>query len=143
LKYDDIVPDDALYTECCEEAINRGIPMEGKYSIRPYMASGVEMLALTYAHLPDRATKMWICLFTAAISGIDNNIDDIEHVYAFNERFASCQPQGDPALQAIDTLLREIPRLYSPLVSNLIITSSLDYITSILIEHETKDMKVW
>lgn len=133
--------DETLYTECCHEAIARGIPMD---SIRSYMSNGVAM-ASTYNHLPDRATTVWICLLTAIFCNIDDNLSgeqDIVHVYRFNERFARCQPQGDPTLQVLDTLLREAPRHYSPLMSNLITTSILDYISSLLLDHETKDMQV-
>jgi hypothetical protein len=139
------MPDEALYTECCKEAINRDFPMDGKHSIRPYMSCGAAISATAYAHLPDRATMVWIGFFNAVLLGIDDNFggaQEIEHVYLFNERFASCQPQGDPALKALDSLLRETKRHYSPLVSNLIITSTLDYVSSLLIDHETKDMQV-
>ena len=134
------MPDEVLYAECCKEAINRDFPMDGKHSIRPVAVS-----ATAYAHLPDRATMVWISVITAVLFVIDDNIggaQDIEHVYHFNERFSSCQPQGDPALKALDSLLRETKRHYSPLVSNLIITCILDYISSVLIDHETKDMQV-
>ncbi|KAG0708641.1 hypothetical protein DFH29DRAFT_795041, partial [Suillus ampliporus] len=68
---------------------------------------------------------------------------DMEHVYCFNERFTSCQPQGDAVLNAWDVLLRETPGHHSPLVSNLITTSTLDYISGLLLEYETKGMQVW
>jgi hypothetical protein len=139
------VPNETLYTECCKEAINRDFPMDGKYSIRPYMSCGVALSTTAYAHLPDRATLVWIAVISAAILVIDDNFggaQEIEHVYLFNERFASCKPQGDPALKALDSLLRETQRHYSPLVANLIITSILDYVSSVLIDHETKDMQV-
>ena len=88
---------------------------------------------------------VWIGVISAILLGIDDNLrgaQEIEHVYLFNERFASCQPQGDPVLKALDSLLRETKHYYSPLVSNLIITCILDYVSSVLIDHETKDMQV-
>jgi len=145
LQYGNVIPDEALYAECCKEAINRDFPMDGKYSIRPYMSCGAAMSSIPYAHLPDRATMVWIGVISAALLGIDDNLggaQEIEHVYLFNERFSSCQPQGDPVLKALDSLLRETKRHYSPLVSNLIITCILDYVSSVLIDHETKDMQV-
>jgi len=138
--------DEALYAECCKEAINRGIPMEGKYSILPYMPTAVALAVNGYAHLPDRETWMWICLLLSITIGIDDNLGgalDMEHVCHFNERFFCCQPQGNPALKALDTFLRETPRHYSPLVSNLIITSILDYTSSLLLDQETKGMQAW
>ncbi|OAX39478.1 terpenoid synthase [Rhizopogon vinicolor AM-OR11-026] len=145
LKYAEVVLDEALYTECCQEAINRGFQMDGNYPIRPYMAVGVAMFCSSFAHLPDRTTRMWICLFSAVITCVDdipNRGQDTVHLYRFNERFANRQPQGESVLNALDTLMREVPHHYSPVVSNLITTSTLDFISSLLIEHDTKDMQI-
>jgi hypothetical protein len=144
VQYEGYVLDEAWNAKCCQEAINRGIPMDGKYSIRPFMGIGVALTSTCYAHT-DHATKMWICLFESVVIAIDDYLNgelDMEHVYYFNERFVNCQPQGNPALSAFDTLLREAPLHYSPLVSNLITTSMLDFVSSLLVDHETKDMEV-
>ena len=138
--------DEALYTECCQEAIDRDIPMDGKYSIRPYMSVGVALTANAFAHLPDRTTWMWTCLLISIAVGIDDNLGgalDMAHVSHFNEQFVNCQPQGNPALKAFDMFLRDAPRYFSPLVSNLITTSMLDYMSSLLLDYETKDMQAW
>ncbi|OJA12904.1 hypothetical protein AZE42_12243 [Rhizopogon vesiculosus] len=115
-------------------------------SISPYIPAGVALTANAYAHLPDHATKMWISLLISVSIVIDdhslNGGLDMVHLFPFNERFVSCQPQGDPVLKALDSLLREAPRHYSPLVSNLIVTSWLDFVSSILLDHETKDMRI-
>ncbi|OJA12628.1 hypothetical protein AZE42_04473 [Rhizopogon vesiculosus] len=137
--------DEVMFNECCQEAINRGFPMDGKYSISPYIPAGVALAANGYIHLPDHATKMWICLLLSVGISIDDHLGgglDMVHLFPFNERFVTCQPQGDPALEALDLLLREAPRHYSPLVSNLIVTSILDFVSSLLLDHETKDMQI-
>jgi len=138
--------DELLYAECCHEAINRNFPMDGNPSIRPYMAIGVAVFCTCYAHLPNRATKMWICLITAVSTCVDdilNRGQSTENLYRFNERFVNCEPQGDPVLSAFDALMREAPRYYSPLVSNLILTSSLDFASGLLLERDTRGMHVW
>lgn len=145
MKYEEVKLDEALYNECCQEAMDRGFPMEGKYSIRPYMAIGVATFWHCYKYLPDRATKMWICLYTALHICTDDRVNrghDTEHLYRFNERFTNCQPQGDPGLQALDTLLREVHRHYPPPVSNLITTSTLDFVSALALELDTVDMQV-
>ncbi|KAG1721924.1 isoprenoid synthase domain-containing protein [Suillus lakei] len=127
------------------EAINRGFPMDGKYSIRAYMDIGVAMASNAYAHLPDDAARMWMCLFTAVATRIDDMMvrgEDMAHVYRFNERFVSCQPQGDPVLSALDVIMREIASLHSPLVSNLITISTLNFVSSNCLDNETKDMQI-
>lgn len=113
-------------------------------AILPYMAVGVAIMSNAYIHLPDRATKIWICLFTAVATCIDDMIkaEDLVHLYRFNERFMNCQPHGHPVMNTLDELLREVAYHYPAPVSNLIITSSLDFMTSSLLDNETKDMPV-
>jgi len=138
------VRDETWYTECCQEAVNRSIPLDGKYSFRKFMDVGVAITATAFAHIPDRATKMWVSLLISVSIGIDDYLGgalDMEHLYHFNARFVSCQPQGHPATNSLDALLREAPRYYSPFMSNLITTSMLDFVSSLLLDHETKDMQ--
>ncbi|KAG1839706.1 terpenoid synthase [Suillus tomentosus] len=140
----DVAIDEAYLSECCQEAINRGFPMDGKYSIRVCMDVGVAIASNAYNHLPD-AARMWICLFTAIITSIDDMVargEDIVHVYHFNERFVNSQPQGNAMLNALDVISREITCLYSPLVSNLITVSVLNYMSSNCLDYETKDMQI-
>ncbi|KAG1745745.1 isoprenoid synthase domain-containing protein [Suillus lakei] len=137
LQYKDFILDEALYAECIQEATDRGFPMDGEYSIRAHMANGVSMFCAGYAHLPDRATRMWICLFTGASTRIDDILDqglDPVHLQSFNENFVNCRPQCNPLLSAFDELMREAHHHYCPLVANMIITSSLDFISGIMLE---------
>ncbi|KAG1736675.1 isoprenoid synthase domain-containing protein [Suillus paluster] len=145
LQYMDIAINKACYSECCQEAISRGFPMDGNYSIRPYMGVGVAIMSNAYAHLPDCAIRMWICLFTTISTSIDDLMErgeDLVHLYRFNERFASSQPQGDPVLNALNVLLWDIACLYAPPVLNLIVASSLNFMSSIVLDNETKDMQI-
>ncbi|KAG1899695.1 isoprenoid synthase domain-containing protein [Suillus fuscotomentosus] len=144
LKYMDVTIDEAYHSECCQEAINCGFPMDGKYSIHEYMDVGVAMASNAYTHLPD-AARMWMCLFTAIATRIDDKVvrgEDMIDVYHFNERFVSCQPQGDPILNALDVILREIASLHSPLVSSLITASTLNFMVANCLDFETEDMQI-
>lgn len=144
-KYTDVEIDEEYYSECCQAAISRGFPMDGKYSFRTHMEVGVAIASNCYGHLPDHAAKMWMCLFTAAALHIDTMAirgEDMVHVYHFNERFVSCQPQGDPIMNAIDVLLREVTCLHSPLAASLITASILDFVSSNCLDNETKDMQI-
>ncbi|KAG2362240.1 hypothetical protein BDR07DRAFT_1485034 [Suillus spraguei] len=141
LQYKNVTLDEAWHSECCKEAINRGYPMD---FILPYMAVGVAIMSNAYGHLPDHATKMWICLFTAVATCIDDmtKAEDLMNVYLFNERFMNCESQEHPVLNALDGLLREVPCHYHAPVSNLIITSALNFVSSILLDNQTHDMPI-
>jgi len=118
--------------------------MDGEYSILPYMDTGVAMIANVYAHIPERPTRMWIFLVTAVVTSIDDHLDgrqDMEDMYHFNERFVDCHTQANPVLEALDTFLREAPRYYSPLASNLLTTSILDFMSSMLLDYKTKEVR--
>ncbi|KAG1905331.1 isoprenoid synthase domain-containing protein [Suillus fuscotomentosus] len=130
LQYKNVPLDETWYSECCQEATKRGYPMD---TILPYMSVGVAITSNAYGHLPDRPTKMWICLFTAVCTCMDDIMisgENLVHLYRFNELFANCQPQGHPVLNALDELLREVACHYSAPASNLIVTSALDFISS-------------
>ncbi|KAG2068169.1 hypothetical protein BDR04DRAFT_1119910 [Suillus decipiens] len=91
-------------------AISRNFPMDGKYSLRPYMDIGMAIFN-TYAHIPGRVTKMWISLHTILIVYIDDSMDkgeDFLYVYSFYECFARNQPQSHPILTALDVFLRDV-----------------------------------
>ncbi|KAG2159168.1 isoprenoid synthase domain-containing protein [Suillus bovinus] len=142
LQYKNIALDEAWYSECTQEAINRGYPMD---AILPYMPVGVAIMSNAYNHLQDRATKIWICLFTVACTCVDDimiRAEDLVHLYCFNERFANCQPHLHPVMNMLDELMREVTCHYSAPVSNFIVTSSLDFMTSIILDNETEDMPI-
>ncbi|KAG2146059.1 isoprenoid synthase domain-containing protein [Suillus bovinus] len=142
LQYKKIPLDEAWCSECYQEVIKRGYPMD---DILPYIAVGVAMVSNAYDHLPDRASKMWMCLFTTLLACIDDKMITPEymvHAYRFNEQFVNCQPQGHPLMNALDGLLREVTCHHSAPVSNFVVTSSLDFVSSLLLDIETKDMPI-
>ncbi|KAG1835184.1 isoprenoid synthase domain-containing protein [Suillus variegatus] len=142
LQYKNVPLDETWYSECCQEATKRGYSMD---AILPYMSIGVALTSNAYGHLPDRSTKMWICLFTVICTTMDDKMTSgkyLVHVYRFNERFANCLPHEHPVMHALDGLIREVACHYSAPMSNLIVTSALDYVSSLLLDHETKDMRI-
>lgn len=115
----------------------------GAPSLRPFMPGGVVMATTAYAHLDNKSTQIFIALYTAFLIYLDDVFQhDVEHVYCFNERFILCQAQDDPVLDGFASLLREFPQHFGRVVSNIMITSTLNLVTALLLEHETQDMKV-
>ncbi|KAG1721751.1 isoprenoid synthase domain-containing protein [Suillus lakei] len=88
---------------------------------------------------------MWMCLITVLTTCIDDLTDSgvhLVHMYSFYERFASNQSQGNPVLNALDVLLWDIVCHYSAPVLNLIVTAILNFLSSMLLDNETKDMQI-
>lgn len=68
---------------------------------------------------------------------------DVEAIRNFNHRCIQNQTHGDRIQDAFaKMLLTELPTLYNGLVANLITTSTLDYINSLSLEHDTRGMEV-
>ncbi|OJA17958.1 hypothetical protein AZE42_13207 [Rhizopogon vesiculosus] len=77
LQYMPVTLNEELYAECRQDAINHGLPMDGNYSIRLFLAVGIVIISNAYTHLSDRSTRMWICLYTAVVSTMDDIVDNI------------------------------------------------------------------
>lgn len=120
--------------------------MDGTPSVRTYLREGVTYTATTYGHLPHRPTQIWAALYTACIVFVDDTMTrfplEVTNIYRFNERFVRGQAHGNGVLEALADLLHQVPELFQPIPSNLIVTATLDFVTACLLEHETKDMQV-
>ena len=121
--------------------------MDGTPSLRTYLRDGAAYTAAVCAHLPRRPTQIWIALYTACITYVDDALTGFPlektNIYRFNERFSQGQAHGNGILDALTDLLHQVPRLgFQPVSSNLIVTSTLDFVTANLLEHETKSMQV-
>lgn len=142
-----IVPLDAdLYQECIDDAIRRGYPVDGDWSVRTYLRQGVAYAANAGMHLPRHPTQIWIALFTSCAIFVDEMADhfpeEMPSVYLFNDRFVRAEPQGNNVLDALADIVRRVSDLYPPVPSQLITTAALNFVTANLLEHETKSMKV-
>lgn len=127
----------------CEEAARRGYPLEGKNSLKPFIPGGVAIATTAYAHIEDLPTRIAICLFTAcAIYADDMFHNNAAVVDEFNERFVQNQTQADVILEAFAELIREMAVHFKRVVANIIVTSTLNGVTALLLEYETQGMKV-
>ncbi|KAF8520312.1 terpenoid synthase [Gautieria morchelliformis] len=128
---------------CRAEAVRRGYPMEGPNSLAPFIPGGVAMVITAYAHLTDESIRLFISLYTAFLIYTDDVFQyQVDAVREFNERFVAQKPQQDPVLHSFANLLPEFSRHFSAVASNIMITSTLNLITALLLEHDTRGMAV-
>ena len=86
---------------------------------------------------------MFIALYTAFLVRLDDAYaGDIKGLNSFNERFVNGQKQADEGLDGFDRFLRETSLHYHGIPANVILTASLNYVTSIILEYETQEMMV-
>ncbi|KAH0831846.1 isoprenoid synthase domain-containing protein [Lanmaoa asiatica] len=138
--------DEDLYQECINDAIRRGYPVDGNPSVRTYLREGVVYAATAGVHLPHRPTQTWIALYTSCAIFVDDAVnsflEEMPNIYLFNERFIRNEPQGNGVLDAFADIMRRASELYHPVASHLITTSTLNFVTANLLEHETRSMKI-
>lgn len=126
--------------------MRRGYPVDGDQSVRTYLREGVVYAATAGVHLPHRPTQIWIALFTSCAIFVDDAanrfIAEMPNIYLFNDRFIAKEPQGSGVLDAFADIIRRATDLYRPVASHLITTSTLNFVTANLLEHETTSMEV-
>lgn len=97
-------------------------------------------------HLHDRATQVWIALYTSCAIFVDDAADrfpaEMRNIYRFNDRFVEKEPQGSGVLDAFADIMRRASELFRPVASHLVTTATMNFVTAALLEHETKSMKV-
>ncbi|KII83917.1 hypothetical protein PLICRDRAFT_179951 [Plicaturopsis crispa FD-325 SS-3] len=123
------------------DGLRRGYLMEGPKSLGPFVPGAVAMATTAYAHLPDKEGQILMCLYTTFLIYLDDVFnEDIDTVREFNERFIHREPQGDEVLDNFADLLLQIPKYFGRVVANIMITSTLNLVTALLLEYETQGM---
>jgi hypothetical protein len=131
-----------FHNSCCDVARSKGYPVDSP-TLKPFIPGGVLMATTTYSHLQNKSTQILIALYSAFLIYIDDVYQhDVEGVNCFIERFILCQAQDDPVLDALTSLLREFHQHFGRVASNIMITSTLNFMTSLLLDHETQGMPV-
>ena len=129
-----------------DDAIRRGYPVDGDQSVRTFLREGVVYGATAGGHLPHRPTQIWIALYTSCAIFLDEAADlfqeEMPNIYCFNDRFIRKEPQGSGVLDAFADIMRRGSDLFRPVASQLITTSTLNFVTANLLEYETKSMQV-
>ncbi|KAF8889652.1 isoprenoid synthase domain-containing protein [Infundibulicybe gibba] len=136
--------DHAFENICYKEAHRRGYPVSEtleSHSIHPFLPGGVVMATTAYRHLTDQSTRIFIALYTAFLIYLDDVFrHDVSAISQFNDRFINQQPQGDAVLDSFANLLLECPQHFGRFASNMIVTSTLNLVTAMLLEYETCGM---
>ena len=139
-----VTPLDERFTGLCvEDATRRGCIMSGPQSFRPFITDGVAMSLTAYAHLNDEDAMVYIAIYTAFLIYLEDIFHkDVDLVREFNTRFALHQPKGNAVLDALATFLMEMPERFGRVVANLMMTSTLNLITAVILEDELQNISV-
>ncbi|KAJ3510944.1 hypothetical protein NLJ89_g4390 [Agrocybe chaxingu] len=145
IRYDEFPYDIDLHNLCIEEAHKHSYPVDpspGVPSILKALPAGVAIAATSYAHLHSRDVQVFIALYTGFLVYLDDCVThDVSGVDMFVERFISGHPQDNDVLESLALFLRETYVYYSGIQANIIMTSTLNFITSVVLENKTQTMQ--
>ncbi|KAL0565739.1 hypothetical protein V5O48_016282 [Marasmius crinis-equi] len=134
----DVLPfDQELYNTCKEILSSDFLLPPSVYPLfeKP-LSVGVSSASTSYSHLPYR-TQVYIAAYTGCATMLEDIFQtDPERMAGFNERFVEGLPQNHPILELFAKLLLATPKYYGRIQSNLIITSTLNFVTSLSIDLE-------
>ncbi|KAF8894659.1 isoprenoid synthase domain-containing protein [Infundibulicybe gibba] len=134
--------DASLAKATCDEALRLGFQEAHIFSktFQKALQPGVALIMTIYPHL-EMSTRLWISLYMTCTVYFDEVAEaDIEAVKAFNMLFITNQPQQHPVLDSYAKLLRLSADHFTPTISALVVTSTLDYTTALLLEKDYQGM---
>jgi hypothetical protein len=67
---------------------------------------------------------------------------DASMVREFHTRFACAKPQMHPLLDLLADILRDSYNHFLPSCANLVLSSSLDFLTGLVVDHDLQNMQV-
>jgi hypothetical protein len=142
IPYPEVVYDDEFDRLTRAELERRGCALSGPYSAARFIPTSVTMATVPYAHCP-KDIQMFICIYSVLLLYVDDKFEkDVDGVHDFNQRFIRGQKQRDPTLECLAKLIQEIPDYYSPVVADIIVASTLNFVTAVSLECETRGLPV-
>ncbi|TFK39594.1 isoprenoid synthase domain-containing protein [Crucibulum laeve] len=137
-----ILADVEFESACWEHAMQRAYPL---HELGPFMEVGISIAMQAYSHLPNEEAKIFIALYTAFMSYLDDSCRDekgVQRIRAFVERFSQNQPHKDEVLDNFASFLRDVFRHWKPLIATMILTATLNFFNSLVLDYETRTLKI-
>ncbi|KAF9442328.1 terpenoid synthase [Macrolepiota fuliginosa MF-IS2] len=132
--------DESFRADCYADAERRGFDME---AIKGSLDTGIAFVATSYQHLDNYSTRV----YTAVWSGIMTQMDDYYETYSdglgeFSSRYIHREPQCHQVLDQLVTMMHELPQHWGAIATGLILTTQMDFLTSLIIDSVTVGMEI-
>ncbi|EIW74283.1 terpenoid synthase [Coniophora puteana RWD-64-598 SS2] len=135
--------DSSYFSDCCAYALSKGYTITRSSQIFRSIHVGSVMGQIAYGHLPDRASQIYMAMFTGVLVVIDTLAQfDVERVRPFYGCFINGHTQPDPELELVAQTLRDATKLYPPVQAAMIVNSALTFINGSVIETELRNLKL-
>jgi hypothetical protein len=134
--------DGSFYDECCEHMAVRDWSAETISTLRSVLPGGVIMACTAYSHLSNTSTRILIALYTSILIYLDDLcVEHLEELKSFNRILCQKGKHELGVLDAFSQILQELPQHFGD-ASSLVLTSSLNFITSLVLENEIPHIRV-
>lgn len=128
---------------CIAEASARGYLGGDDDVLRRAIGVGATIAITGYSHLLDERVRIYIALYTGMVVYLDDVVlSHIDAIRAFVPRFVARQPQQLKTLDDFAALLLETPQLFNSVACNIILSSTLDFVSSLLIQTDVLGVSV-
>lgn len=138
--------DKELYDATCEKLHQLGYPIHDaatRRAIEPYLKIANYYTLGTHLNTKEMPVRVCIASVITIMSFIDDLFaDDPSPICDFNYRLVHGTPQEHPALMVFSRLLDELPKFWDPVMADMMRSSAMSFITSIMIEYRMKSAKV-
>ena len=138
--------DEELYNATCEKLLQLGYPIHDpatRKAIEPYLKIANYYTSGTHLNTKDMPVRTCISAVIAIMSFLDDLFsDEPGPVCDFNNRLVHGAPQEHPVLTVFSRLLSELPKYWDPVMADMMRSSAMSFITSIMIEYKMRNGNV-
>ncbi|TFK26565.1 hypothetical protein FA15DRAFT_270896 [Coprinopsis marcescibilis] len=111
--------------------------------LHKYIRLGVLMADTSYAHILDLKLRVWIALFTALTTYLDDVVSsDNHHLRTFTGVLLLGRSHDHPVLNAFISFLKDMPDKFDDFIVNMVVSASMRYLMSIALEVEGKSDQI-
>ncbi|KAF8328952.1 isoprenoid synthase domain-containing protein [Amanita rubescens] len=135
--------DEELHNATCEKLLQLGYPIHDpatRKAIEPYLKIANYYTSGTHLNTKDMPVRTCISAIIAIMSYLDDLFsDEPGPVCDFNNRLVHGVPQEHPVLTVFSRLLSELPKYWDPVMADMMRSSAMSFITSIMIEYKMRN----
>lgn len=136
----DVRVDPAYRVACYSEAKRRGFDLA---ALGRSLEVAVAISDTSYRHVKNQSTRVFIAMWTTLVTYIDDSYQLLaEGLDDFFDRFLRQEPQQLDVLDQFACVIRELPQHWGIISANLMTTSGMDFLTSMIIDSNIQGMKV-
>ncbi|KAF9024115.1 terpenoid synthase, partial [Hymenopellis radicata] len=108
-----------------------------------WVPDGITIASISYGHLENPSLRLYVALYTAFLMYLDDTFaSDVAGLASFHGRFCRAESHGNVVLDFFSSFLRDTHAYFDYMAANLIITAALNFVTALVLEQRTKNIKL-